>query len=130
MKKHWSKFYKEATQAFEQKHWARAEHLFKETLLLLPNHASAHHLLGKSQRELGQLESALQSQQKSCTCDPLLGWNWFEAGEIQMLLKDYKEAEQAFERAWVTLPAEDWIQQQLMEARAHQELAFEPFHNG
>ncbi|HJN35058.1 MAG TPA: glycosyltransferase [Prochlorococcaceae cyanobacterium Fu_MAG_50] len=130
MEKHWSKFYDDANQALEQKHWAKAEDLFKQTLLLLPDHGSAHHLLGKAQRELGRLESALYSQQMSCTYDPLLGWNWFEAGEIQMLLKHYREAEQAFERAWVTLPAEDWIQQQLMEARAHQELAFEPFHNG
>ena len=122
--------YQKATQALEGKHWSDAKDLFKEILILMPDHASAHHLLGKALRQLGELEKALEAQQQSCKCDPLLGWNWFEAGEIQMRLEQYKKAEQSFERAWVTLPAADWIQQQILEARAHQDSAFEKLHNG
>ena len=113
----WPKLYQAAELAIEQERWLAAEPLLEHCLRQNPQHAAAHHLLGKVFRQQQRLEQALQAQQQSCQLDPALGWNWFAAGELLMKLKRFPEAAEAFEQALHALPAEGWIRDQLVSAR-------------
>lgn len=113
----WPKLYQAAELAIKQERWLAAEPLLDHCLRQNPQHAAAHHLLGKVLRQQKRLEEALQEQQKSCQLDPALGWNWFAAGELLIQLKRFKKAAEAFEQALHALPAEGWIRDQLVSAR-------------
>lgn len=113
----WPRLYQAAELAMEQQRWQAAETLLQHCLDQNPQHAAAHHLLGKVRLQQQRLEDALQAQQRSCQLDPSLGWNWFAAGELLMTLKRFAEAAEAFEQALHALPAEGWIRDQLVSAR-------------
>ncbi|QNI66368.1 glycosyltransferase [Synechococcus sp. BMK-MC-1] len=110
--------YAQAATAVEQASWGRAEALLRRLLALQPDHASGHHLLGKSLRAVGEPHQALAAQQRSCALDPWLGWNWFAAGELLMEQQRWPEAAEAFAWALHALPAEGWIAHQLQQARS------------
>lgn len=113
----WPKLYQAAELAIGQERWLAAEPLLEHCLRQNPQHAAAHHLLGKVLRQQQRLEAALQAQQQSCHLDPALGWNWFAAGELLMKLKRFTQAAEAFEQALHALPAEGWIRDQLVSSR-------------
>lgn len=114
----WQELYAEAAAAVERESWGRAEALLRRLLEHQPDHASGHHLLGRSLRAIGACEQALAAQQRSCALDPWLGWNWFAAGELLMEQQRWPEAVEAFSWALQALPAESWIAHQLQQARS------------
>jgi len=126
----WQRLYLAAEQAIAREHWLAAEPLLRQTLALVPEHASAWHLLGKVFAEQDELDAALDAQQSSCRHDPALGWNWFAAGELLMELERYDEAAQAFDQAIAALPAEGWIRHQGQEARLAARLGGERLSEG
>jgi GT2 family glycosyltransferase len=113
----WQTLYQEAEQEISQERWSAAEPLLLDCLRQNPQHASAHHLLGKLRRHQQRLEEALEAQQRSCRLDSALGWNWYSSGELLLKLKRFDAAAGAFEQALHALPAEDWIRDQLLTAR-------------
>ncbi len=113
----WQKLYQAAELAIEQERWLAAEPLLRHCLQQCPEHAAAHHLLGKVHRQQKRLHTALELQQRSCALDPALGWNWFACGELLLEQKRPAEAAQAFEQALAALPAEGWIRDQIIAAR-------------
>ena len=112
----WQTLYEAAAFAVTQEHWLAAEPLLQKVLEKVPNHASAHHLLGKVLYANNELELALAEQKLSCELDPSIGWNWFAAGELFLELGRWTEAVEAFEQALSMLPAELWIREQLAAA--------------
>jgi len=113
----WQTLYAAAERAVVHELWVEAEELLSQVLQLLPDHASAHHLLGKVLEQQDELEGALAAQQRSCALDPTLGWNWFAAGELLLELERPAAAAEAFDQALAALPAEGWIRHQATEAR-------------
>jgi GT2 family glycosyltransferase/tetratricopeptide (TPR) repeat protein len=124
----WQEHYAAAVAAVEREQWREAQALLLQVLQQQPDHGSAHHLLGRSLRGQGAIAQALAAQQRSCQCDPALGWNWFASGELLTELKRWPEAAQAFEQALQVLPAQDWIAHQLQQARVAAVLADEDRH--
>ena len=116
-KQPWQKLYQAAEFAVQKERWLAADRLLLEVLKQEPNHASAYHLLGKVCLKQARFDAALKAQQRSCEIDPRLGWNLFAAGELLMEFNRYDEALLAFEQALVTLPAEEWIRDQIKAAR-------------
>ncbi len=126
----WQQLFMTAQMAVEKQQWLTAEPLLRQTIEHVPQHASAHHLLGKVLLAQGQRDQALAAQQQSCLHDPGLGWNWFAAGELFLDQKDFKAAVEAFEQALAALPAEGWIQEQLCQSKVALELNGEQLSDG
>ena len=126
----WQQLYAAAACAVAKKEWEIAEPLLIETLALEPNHASAHHLIGKLWVFKGNAAKALAAQLRSCALDPQLGWNFFAAGELLMQDGRFSEAITAFDQALAVLPDQGWIQVQAQEARLAAELDGEQIIDG
>ena len=102
--------------------WSRGEVSQAATLLQqacdrLPEHAAAHHLLGKAMAELGDDQRAEALQQRSCELDPGLGWNWFALAELLEQRRQWGNAAVVFRQALAALPQEGWIEE--LSIRAH-----------
>ena len=105
--------------------WLLASQQFTQVLELLPDHACAHHLLGKAQAALGAVQEAEALQRRSCALDPGLGWNWFALAELAEERGALSEAVVAFRKAAVALPEQRWIEdhgRRLQQRLAWQEL--------
>jgi tetratricopeptide (TPR) repeat protein len=78
---------------------------YKKAIELMPTFISAHYNLGRTYRETGQFEKALESYQNALTCDPeKLDDNFkqmieHEVGVVYDKLGRYQEAEDAFTKA-------------------------------
>jgi tetratricopeptide (TPR) repeat protein len=109
----WQKLYAAAEQAVASELWDAAEELLRQVLQLAPEHASA-----------------LAAQQRSCTLDPALGWNWFAAGELLLELERPSVDAEAFDQALASLAAEGWMRHQVTEARLAQQCGGERLREG
>ena len=105
----WQALYQAAEVAVRKKNWIAAVPLLQQVLLQVPDHASAHHLLGKVLRAKDQLDAALDAQQRSG------GSKWVGIGLLRenccSSWRRWSEAVEAFEQAQAVLPAETDLRQ-------------------
>mgnify|MGYP006279152557 CR=1 FL=1 len=90
---------------------SQAEEVLAAVVRARPDHACAHHLLGKARAGLGRWEEAEALQRRSCELDPSLGWNAFTLAELLQERGAWEEAQLAFEAASKSLPKQPWIQE-------------------
>jgi GT2 family glycosyltransferase len=113
----WTNLYRQANALAELERWEEAATLLQTVCRMVPNHASAHHLLGKARGQQGDLEAAETHQRRSCTLDPQLGWNWFALGELLEQRETWTDAASCYRLASQALPHEGWIEELAIRTR-------------
>lgn len=111
----WAELYQLASDHAEQDRWDETAQLLEAVCRMVPEHASAHHLLGKARSKQGRLKEAETHQHRSCSLDPELGWNWFALAEVLAEQKQHEQAAELFQRASETLPDQPWIRELVAE---------------
>ncbi len=66
----WKKLLTEATNLLDQRRFSDAAERLEELLLLTPDYASGHYLLGYCRQRLGHISQALESFERACDLDP------------------------------------------------------------
>jgi len=126
----WAELYRTADALVQVGQWDQALPLLEQVCSIKPDHASAHHLLGKYFAACGQLDRAEQHQTLSCQLDAQLGWNWFALAELLLALKRNEEAWACFRRAREALPEEHWIADHAAALQLTELLGGEPLDRG
>lgn len=122
--------YEEGVHAFEAGNLNEARQLLEVACKILPHHASAHHVLGKTLARIDQTDAAEMMQRRSCDLDPSLGWNWYALAELLIKKGDWREASEAFRQARFNLPQEGWISEQERECNSRLLLHGETLRDG
>jgi GT2 family glycosyltransferase len=126
----WAELFKQANALAQQERWLQAAPLLQRVCQIVPDHASAHHLLGKARRLQGDLQAGEAHQRRSCALDPQLGWNWFALAELLEQRQAWAEASACYWQASRTLPQEGWIEELAIRAGHRSVLRGEDLNRG